>query len=51
MTKYVIPPPRLPRPPVKALAVPMTFLSKKPVVQTWHGTKLPPRMPIKNRSA
>ena len=25
------------------------FLSKKPVVQTWQGMKLPPRMPTKNR--
>jgi len=29
--------------------VPTTFLSKKPVDQTWQGTKLPPRMPTKKR--
>ena len=28
MTKYVTPPPALPNPPVRALAVPTTFLSK-----------------------
>jgi hypothetical protein len=50
-TYYVIPPPELPQPAVKALAVPTTFLSKYPVVQTWHGTKLAPRMPTKKRSA
>ena len=51
MTKYVIPPPRFPSPPASAFAVPTTFLSKKPVVHTWHGTKLPPRTPMKKRSA
>lgn len=46
-----MPPPAFPQPAVKAFAEPMTFLSKYPVVQTWQGTKLAPRMPIKNRSA
>lgn len=46
-----MPPPALPKPPVNALAVPTTFLSKKPVDQTWQGTKLPPRMPTKKRTA
>lgn len=46
-----MPPPALPRPPVKALAEPTTFLSKNPVLHTWQGTKLPPRMPMKKRSA
>lgn len=27
------------------------FLSKKPVVHTWQGTKVPPRIPTKNRIA
>ncbi len=27
------------------------FLSKNPVDQTWHGTKLPPRIPTKKRRA
>ena len=49
--KYVIPPPAFPIPPVKALAVPTIFLSKKPVDQTWQGTKLPPRIPMKKRRA
>ena len=44
-----MPPPELPKPPVNAFAVPTTFLSKKPVDQTWQGTKLPPRMPTKKR--
>ena len=48
---YVIPPPALPQPAVSALAVPTTSLSKKPVVQTWQGTKLAPRMPTKNLRA
>ena len=48
---YVIPPPAFPQPAVNALAVPTTSLSKKPVVQTWQGTKLAPRMPTKNRRA
>src|SRR5271170_8049799 len=51
MRKYVMPPPELPKPAVKALAAPTTFLSKKPVDQTWQGTKEPPRMPIKKRRA
>src|SRR2546423_10567264 len=34
-----------------ALAVPTMLLSKKPVDQTWQGTKVPPRMPMKNRRA
>lgn len=46
-----MPPPRFPSPPANALAVPTTFLSKKPVVHTWQGTKLPPRIPMKKRSA
>jgi len=49
MTKYVIPPPALPQPAVRALDVPTTFLSKNPVDQTWHGTNDPPRIPMKNR--
>lgn len=51
MAYYVIPPPELPQPAVKALAVPTTLLSKYPVVQTWQGTKLAPRMPTKKRKA
>lgn len=51
LTYYVIPPPALPQPPAKALAVPTTLLSKKAVHQTWQGTKDAPRMPTKNRSA
>ena len=47
---YVMPPPALPHPPANALADPTTFLSKKPVVQTWHGTKTAPRIPTKNRN-
>lgn len=47
--KYVIPPPLLPQPPMRALEVPTMFLSKNAVLQTWHGTKVPPRMPTKNR--
>lgn len=49
--KYVMPPPELPQPPIRAFDVPTTFLSKKPVDQTWQGTKVPPRMPTKNRKA
>lgn len=44
-----MPPPELPKPAVRALAVPTMFLSKKPVDQTWQGTKLPPRIPTKKR--
>jgi hypothetical protein len=44
-----MPPPELPNPPVKAFAVPTMFLSKNPVLQTWHGTNVAPKMPIKNR--
>lgn len=51
ITYYVIPPPAFPHPPAKALAVPTTFLSKKPVHQTWQGTKVAPRMPTKKRKA
>ena len=51
MRKYVMPPPALPKPAVREFAVPTTFLSKKPVDQTWQGTKLPPSIPTKNRSA
>lgn len=50
-TYYVIPPPALPQPPARELAVPTIFLSKNPVHHTWHGTKVPPRIPTKNRSA
>ena len=49
--KYVTPPPALPKPAVKELPVPTTFLSKNPVDQTWQGTKLPPRIPTKKRRA
>ena len=49
--KYVTPPPALPKPAVKELLVPTTFLSKKPVDHTWQGTKLPPRIPTKKRTA
>src|SRR5436190_14247361 len=45
-----MPPPALPQPPANALADPTTFLSKKPVVHTWHGTKTAPRIPTKNRN-
>ena len=48
MTKYVIPPPEFPHPPVIEFAVPTTFLSKNPVDHTWQGTNEPPRMPTKN---
>lgn len=51
MTYNVIPPPALPQPAVNALAVPMIFLSKYAVVHAWHGTKLPPKIPMKNRNA
>lgn len=47
----MIPPPELPKPATKAFEVPTMFLSKKPVDHTWHGTKLPPRMPTKKRTA
>lgn len=47
----MIPPPALPQPAVKALAVPMMFLSKYTMVHAWHGTKLAPRIPMKNRNA
>ena len=46
-----MPPPELPKPAVKALALPTTFLSKNPVDHTWQGTKDPPRIPTKNRIA
>lgn len=49
--KYVTPPPALPKPAVRELLVPTTFLSKKPVDHTWQGTKLPPRIPTKKRTA
>lgn len=48
-TYYVTPPPALPIPAINPFAVPTTFLSKKHVLQTWHGTKLAPRIPTKNR--
>jgi hypothetical protein len=44
-------PPEFPQPPIKALEVPTMFLSKKPIDQTWQGTKDPPRIPTKKRSA
>lgn len=50
-TYYVIPPPALPQPPARELAVPTILLSKKPVHQTWHGTNVPPKIPMKNRRA
>lgn len=50
-TYNVIPPPALPQPPARAFAVPTIFLSKNPVHQTWHGTKVPPRIPTKKRRA
>lgn len=46
-----MPPPELPNPATKALDVPTMFLSKKPVDHTWQGTKLPPSIPTKNRTA
>ena len=36
---------------MRAFDVPTTFLSKKPVDQTWHGTKVPPKIPTKNLNA
>jgi hypothetical protein len=50
-THYVIPPPAFPKPPARAFAEPTTFLSKKPVHQTWHGTNVAPSIPTKNRRA
>jgi hypothetical protein len=41
----------VPQPPIRAFDVPTTFLSKKPVDQTWHGTKVPPKIPTKNLKA
>jgi hypothetical protein len=49
MKLTVIPPPELPHPPAKAFAVPTTFLSKKPVDQTWQGTNAAPKIPMKKR--
>lgn len=46
-----MPPPALPHPPARELAVPTIFLSKNPVHHTWQGTNVPPKMPTKNRSA
>lgn len=47
----MIPPPEFPQPPIKAFDVPTTFLSKKPVDQTWQGTNVPPKIPTKNLRA
>lgn len=46
-----MPPPAFPIPAVKAFDDPTIFLSKKAVDQTWQGTKVPPRMPMKKRRA
>lgn len=37
-----------PQPPTSALAVPTQFLSKNAEVHAWHGTKVAPRIPMKN---
>ena len=47
----MIPPPALPMPAMSPLAVPTTFLSKKPVDQTWQGTNVAPKTPMKKRRA
>jgi hypothetical protein len=44
----VIPPPILPHPPAKALAVPTTLEENIWVAQNWHGTNVAPKIPIKN---
>lgn len=47
--EHAHPPPRLPQPPTKELAVPTMLLSKKVVVQARQGTKVAPRIPMKKR--
>ena len=44
----MIPPPILPHPPAKALAVPTTLEENIWVAQNWHGTNVAPKIPIKN---
>mmetsp|Transcript_1471 Transcript_1471/g.2348 ORF Transcript_1471/g.2348 Transcript_1471/m.2348 type:complete len:214 (-) Transcript_1471:132-773(-) len=49
MTSCVTPPPRLPHPPTRALAVPATSLVNMRLVQNWQQTKVDPPKPMKNR--
>mmetsp|Transcript_6679 Transcript_6679/g.18654 ORF Transcript_6679/g.18654 Transcript_6679/m.18654 type:complete len:201 (-) Transcript_6679:191-793(-) len=49
MMSWVTPPPRLPQPPTRALAVPTTSLVNMREVQYWHMTKVPPTRPMKRR--
>merc|ERR1719223_1520325 len=50
MTIWVTPPPRLPHPPTRALAVPTTSLTNMREAQHWHMTKVDPPKPMKKRS-
>ena len=45
----VTPPPRLPQPAEKALAVPTMRGAKSREVQAWHGTNAPPTTPMAAR--
>mmetsp|Transcript_24214 Transcript_24214/g.31539 ORF Transcript_24214/g.31539 Transcript_24214/m.31539 type:complete len:226 (+) Transcript_24214:1003-1680(+) len=49
MTSWVTPPPRLPHPPTRALAVPTTSFVNIRLDQNWHITKVPPAIPMKRR--
>mmetsp|Transcript_13031 Transcript_13031/g.17463 ORF Transcript_13031/g.17463 Transcript_13031/m.17463 type:complete len:211 (+) Transcript_13031:1011-1643(+) len=49
ITSWVTPPPRLPQPPTRALAVPTTSLVNIREVQYWHMTNVPPAKPMKRR--
>mmetsp|Transcript_850 Transcript_850/g.1028 ORF Transcript_850/g.1028 Transcript_850/m.1028 type:complete len:206 (-) Transcript_850:194-811(-) len=49
MTIWVTPPPRLPQPPTRALAVPATSLVNMDVLQYWHITNVDPPRPMKKR--
>lgn len=43
-----MPPPMLPQPPARALAVPNTLGENICVAQNWHGTNVAPNTPMKN---
>lgn len=45
---HVMPPPMLPQPPARALAVPNTLGENICVAQNWHGTNVAPNTPMKN---
>mmetsp|Transcript_2645 Transcript_2645/g.4895 ORF Transcript_2645/g.4895 Transcript_2645/m.4895 type:complete len:221 (+) Transcript_2645:871-1533(+) len=49
MTSWVAPPPTLPHPPTRPLAMPTISFVNMRVVQHWHITKVDPARPMKRR--